>query len=51
MNHRQSMRQVIAQTSKAVRTGPVELRRAVEVAETRRASGSSRDTTVDKPKR
>ena len=31
---RQSLRQVIAQTSKAVRTGPIELRRAAEVAET-----------------
>lgn len=31
MSQRQSLRQVIAQTSEAVRTGPIELRRAAEV--------------------
>jgi len=39
---RQSLRQVIAQTSKAVRTGPIELRRAAEVA----ASATMTDNTT-----
>lgn len=48
---RQSLRQVIAQTSKAVRTGPIELRRAAEVAATLNASRPSPNSPVVQPKR
>jgi hypothetical protein len=36
MRNQHSMLRVIEETSKAVRSGPYELRRAVEVAESRR---------------
>jgi hypothetical protein len=52
MSHRHSMLRVIEETSKAVRTGPIELRRAVEVAESRRRDEpKDADTRAGKRKR
>jgi hypothetical protein len=50
-NKQHSMLQTIEETSKAVRSGPVGLRRAVEVEESRRTAGPRHSAAARERKR